>query len=129
MAGTAGYICDTQGAQRLFWIAFPQFFRDQVVERVLDQRLDQIVVCIVALGVICARLQIKSGSTSFKTEYRVEFQQALVYGPEFLHVEGSIVDADDLPGIGMPVKAEGAQAIVSRAAGDKAPRNRQTVRR
>lgn len=49
VARSARNIGDPQGEQGVFGIAFFEFLRDQVVERVLDERLDQIVVGVVAL--------------------------------------------------------------------------------
>jgi len=50
MTGTAGNIGDTQTQQCLFGIWFLEFVGDQVIQRVLDQRLYQFIRGVVRTG-------------------------------------------------------------------------------
>lgn len=91
-----------------------------------DEGLDEFVGGVVRAGgrAVVALLKGERGRRA-GNKRRGVFEQALIDGAEFLDVEGGVVDADELAGVGVFVEREGAQgvedgAVVEAADGEQA---------
>ncbi len=88
MAGAAGNIGDAQVEQHLGGIGFLERVGDQVVERVLDERLDEIVGCVVRSGggALVALGEVELDALASGQEYGLKFEQAFIDRAELLDV-------------------------------------------
>ncbi len=87
---------------------------DQVVERVLDERLDQFVRGVVRAGggafVALGEGECRSAVVHRCRKTGSYSSRPFVDGAEFLDVERGVVDADELAVVGMLVEAERAES-------------------
>ena len=94
-------------------VLFLELVRDQIIERMLDERLDEFIGRVVRAG----------GSAAFalhKGEFKavvvgrndgVVFEQSLIDRAEFLDVERTVIDADTLASVGMLEGGEVAETF------------------
>jgi len=111
VAGAAGDVGDSEGEESGGGIGLFEFLRDEVVEGVLDERLDEFVLGVVGAGG-SAFVALGEGEVVFAVDFRdawFELQQALIDGAEFLDVEGTIVDPHELAGDGIGEEGELAE--------------------
>ena len=99
--------------QSLLFIRLPKFFRNQVVKRVLDERLDKVVGRVVGPGggafVALGEGKLTLGAERMKD--RLEFQQALVDRAELFNIERGVVDADRLSGVRILIEREQTETV------------------
>src|SRR5207244_638481 len=100
---------DAEIEELLFGVGRLQPLGDEVVERVLDEWLDEVVVDVVALGVVGAGRENQAPFARVLAECRPVLQQPLVDRAEFLDIERGIVHADELAIVGALVEAERAE--------------------
>jgi hypothetical protein len=123
MAGTAGDIRYTQVEQRGFRFGSFEALGNQVVERVLDEWLNEIVWCVVGTRScsFVALCEAELDGVAVVDKDGLVFEQAFVNGAELLHVERSVVHADELVVLRVLVDIEGTQAaeqhIIAQRAG------------
>ena len=84
--------------------------RDQVVERVLDERLDEVVVGVVALGIVRTRGKDQRPLARVLLKRRLVLEQPLVDRTELLDVQRRVVHSNELPVLGVLVETERAEA-------------------
>jgi hypothetical protein len=112
MAGAAGDIRNTQVEQRGLRFGSFEAVRNQVVERVLDERLNEIVGCVVGTRScsFVALCKAELDGVAVVDEYWLVFEQAFVNRPELLHVERGVVHPNKLMVLRVLVDIEGTQA-------------------
>jgi hypothetical protein len=104
VAGAAGDVGDAQVEQRLGGVRGLERVGDQVVERVLDEGLDEVVRgvvgagggALVALGEVNSMARVPTRTKRVIQEHRLVFEQTFIDRAEFFDVEGGVVDADGL---------------------------------
>ena len=113
VAAAAGDVADAEEQERLLLVLFLELVPDQIIERVLDERLDEFIGGVVRAG----------GGAAFalhKGEFKavvvgrddwVVFEQAFIDRAEFLDVERTVIDADALAGVGMLEGGEVAETF------------------
>ena len=97
VAGAAGNVGDAQVEQRLGGIGLLERVGDQVVERMLDERLDEIVRRVVRAGggALVALGKVELDALAGGVENRLEFEQAFIDRAELFDVERGVIDADE----------------------------------
>ena len=111
MAGAAGDVGDAQREEGGGGIGLFEFLRDEVVEGVLEEGLDEFVLGVVGAGG-GAFVALGEGEVPFAVDLGdagFEFEEALIDGPEFLDVEGTVVDPHELASDGIGEEGELAE--------------------
>lgn len=86
-----------------------------MVERVPDQRLDEIIGCVVRPGggAFVARFEVEDWRrppVAREIDRRLVLEKPFIDGTELLDVERGVVDPDELAAVGMGVEPERAEA-------------------
>ena len=127
MARPAGDVGDPQFEQGRLGVVGLETFGNQVVKRVADERLNEVIWRVVGAGggavVSLAKAEVQL--VAFARELRLVLEQTLIDRAELLDVEGRVVYPDELTAVRVPVEAEGAQAaeehvVAEGAAGERA---------
>lgn len=98
VAGAAGDVGDAEGEEGGGGIGLLEFLRDEVVEGVLEEGLDEDVLGVVGAGG-AAFVALGEGEVEFALDLGdagFEFEEALIDGAEFLDIEGTVVHPHEL---------------------------------
>ena len=119
VAGAAGHVADFEREEGALFLRDGGLFQrvgDEVVERVLEERLDEFLRRVVGAG---AGAFVAGGEGEVQPaqrgdDLRLVFEEALIDGAEFFDIEVLVVGADELAGVAVAEDGEIAQAAEKR---------------
>src|SRR5262249_15852657 len=97
-------------------------FGDQVIERMFQQRLHQIIRRVMRTGggALVALGKVEFDIVVVLNENRLEFEQTFVNGAELLDIERSVIDADQLARLRFFIPPQRAQTAEQRIVAERA---------